>query len=230
MLSSSIYRSANIRTLQNQKLANLKRLLPNFLVAFSVLMYFSCSKSSPGAAPPTIPPPSTGCSGVTITVTASVTGVTAGSSNGIINATGSGSSNFTYSLNGGSFQSSGNFTGLAAGSYTVTAKNSNGCTGSAQFTVGTALACAGTPGPLFNAVKQVVAANCATSGCHAGPTPQNGLDFTNNCVIVDNSARIKARAVDGIPSVMPPPPNPPLSTADKQKIVAWINAGGQLTN
>lgn len=201
----------------------MKRQLPILLLVIVVFFYLSCSKDSPAPAP-------VGCSGISITVTASVTPAAAGAANGAINATGSGSTNFTYSLNGGTFQSNGSFTGLAAGNYSITAKNPNGCTGSAQFTVGSGIACAGTPGPLFTAVKAVLAANCALSGCHVGPNPQNGLDWTNNCMIVDNNARIKARAVDGVPSIMPPLPNAPLSAADKQKIVAWVNAGGQLTN
>lgn len=201
----------------------MKRLFPILSFCCIAIFYLSCSKDSPA-------PPAAGCSGISITVTASITPAAAGTATGAINATGGGSTNFTYSLNGGSFQPSGNFTGLAAGIYTITAKNANGCVGSAQFTVSSGLACAGTPGPLFTAVKAVIAANCALSGCHAGSNPQNGLDFANNCVIVDNNARIKARAVDGVPSIMPPLPNPPLSATDKQKIVAWINAGGQLAN
>lgn len=204
----------------------MKKNLPTYCLSFLLLLYVSCSKDSP--APP--PPPSTGCSGINISVTGSTTAASSGLSNGAINATGSGSTNFTYSLNGGAFQSSGSFTGLAAGNYAVTARNANGCLGTGQFTVGSALACAGTPGPLFNAVKQVLAVNCATSNCHAGSNPQNGLDFSINCTIVNNSGRIKARAVDGTPSFMPPPPMPQLSAADKQKIVAWVNAGGQLSN
>ena len=39
-------------------------------------------------------------------------------SNGSINATASGSTGFNYSINSGAFQASGNFTNLAAGSYT----------------------------------------------------------------------------------------------------------------
>lgn len=201
--------------------------IPISFFVFSILLFISCGKSSPGPAPT---PPPTGCAGVTITVTATVTQATAGATNGAISATGSGSTNFTYSLNGGSFQSTGNFTSLAGGAYTITAKDANGCTGSAQFTVGSSIACTGTPGTLFNAVKQVLAANCALSGCHVGSNPQSGLDFSNNCTIVNNSSRIKSTAVDGVSPIMPPPPNTPLSATDKQKIITWINAGGQVTN
>ncbi|MFM2138661.1 MAG: hypothetical protein RJA57_968 [Bacteroidota bacterium] len=67
----------------------------------------------------------------------------AGATNGSINASASGGSGFTYSLNNGSFLTSGNFTGLGAGTYTVIAKNSNGCTGSATFTLTAQNPCSG---------------------------------------------------------------------------------------
>lgn len=51
--------------------------------------------------------------------------------NGTIVSTGTGgNAPYEFSLNGGSFQSSGRFNNLAAGSYTVTVRDANGCTGS----------------------------------------------------------------------------------------------------
>jgi hypothetical protein len=71
----------------------------------------------------------------------------------------------------------------------------------------------------------VLQTNCATAGCHTGGSPAGGLNFTVDCTIVGSWDRIKARAVDAIPSQMPPPPNPALNAADKQKILDWITAG-----
>ncbi len=82
------------------------------------------------------------CAGVTITVTLTKTDPAPGQSNGSITATATGGTGFTYSLNGGAYQASGTFTGLAAGTYTVTAKSSNGCLGSAQITLTTSNPCA----------------------------------------------------------------------------------------
>ena len=90
--------------------------------------------------------------------------------------------------------------------------------------------CSGNAGALFTSVKTVLSTNCALSGCHSGANPQNGLNFSDNCTIVTQGARIKARAVDHVPSQMPPPPAPPLSDADKKKITDWIAAGGTLSD
>lgn len=61
--------------------------------------------------------------------TAASTNANCGSSDGAIlaGATG-GTGTIQYQLNAGTFQSSGSFTGLSAGSYTVTAKDASGCT------------------------------------------------------------------------------------------------------
>ena len=258
---------------------------------------YSCSK---GGDSPTPSP----CAGVTISVTATVTDAATGSNNGSIVASASGGSGaMTYSINGGAFQSSGTFNGLAKGNHTITAKDNKGCTGSNSFTVGETNACAGITitltatgtnsdpcapngvitataagstgftyslgagafqasnifnnvspgthtintkdaagcskntqvtigalpaGPLFAAVKGVVQTNCAITDCHAGPNPQGGLNFTVDCNIVLNKDRIKARAVDGNPSIMPP--TGALPQSEKNKITAWINAGGKFTD
>ena len=243
------------------------------------------------------------CAAKNITVSGTVVnaGPAAGATNGSISATASGSTGFTYQLNAGAFQGSGTFTGLAAGAYTVTAKDLDGCTKSQPFTIildpcvgktlnisaaivgndkcsitpigrititatggvgftynlnggafqgsnifnnlasatytigardadgciktGSATVADAPAGATFSAVRAVLQANCAISGCHVAPSPQGGLDFTIDCTIVGAWDRIKARAVDANPSIMPPPPNSPLSVADRQKILDWITAG-----
>lgn len=162
------------------------------------------------------------CIGKTIVVNAVITGNDKCSftPTGSITINASGGVGFMYSLNGGAFQASNVFTGLSANTYTIAARDVDGCirTGSATVTEAPA-------GINFTAVKAVMLANCATPGCHSGASPQSGLNFTLDCTIVGAWDRIKARAVDGNPSFMPPPPNPQLNAADKQKIVNWVNAG-----
>jgi hypothetical protein len=102
-------------------------------VVFFILLLFTCinihSCSKGGGSTPTNP-----CTGITISVSGSFTNPSApGISDGSISATAAGSSGFTFNINGGAFQPSGNFTHLAAGSYMVEARNGDGCTGSAAF-------------------------------------------------------------------------------------------------
>ena len=146
------------------------------------------------------------------------------SNTGSINITAGGSSGFMYNLNGGTFQVSNIFNALAAGNFNYSVRDLNGCLQTGSATVSQAPA-----GTFFLAVKAVLATNCATPGCHSLPSPQNGLNFADDCTIVSSGLRIKARAVDANPSQMPPT-GPGLSAADKQKIVDWLNAGGKHNN
>lgn len=278
----------------------MRRTLSLILGCFIFLTYISCSKD--GGPANTDDP----CAGITVSITGTVTSTPAGQNSGSIAATASGGTGFTYSLNNGTFQPSGTFNNLAAGTYTITAKNSNGCTGSQQFTVTATTTCTGTTitissnttsavpcggtggtitvtasgstgftysinngafqstntftnlnagnysvivkdangctqtasaavseaaaGPLFTAVRNIIQANCTS--CHNNSNQQGGMNWTIACNIVEQKGRIKARAVDaaGTPNQMPQPPNPPLSAADRQKIVDWINAGGTYSN
>ena len=56
--------------------------------------------------------------------------------NGSITVTSPTGSNFTYSINGTDFQSGTTFTGLNAGTYTLTVQNTGGCTSTKEITVG----------------------------------------------------------------------------------------------
>ena len=163
------------------------------------------------------------CAGVTITVSSVVTNNTpCQAANGSITATGNGGTNpYTYNINGGTFQSSNVFSGLAAASYAVTAKDANGCVGSANIAVSDAPA-----GPLFLAVKSLIQANCVS--CHNPSNANGGMIFTVDCNIVTNKDRIKERAVNGNPSAMPP--SGLLPASERLKITNWINAGGRFTD
>ncbi len=83
------------------------------------------------------------CAGINVVVTTTIVQPTTGQSNGSITATATGGTGFTYSLNNGPFQASGTFNGLAAGNYSITAKNSNGCTGVTTVALGSTNPCSG---------------------------------------------------------------------------------------
>lgn len=85
--------------------------------------------------------------------------------------------------------------------------------------------CAGTPGVLYTAVKALIQQRCA--GCHNDNRANGGMSFSTDCNIITNQAIIKSVAVDK--NTMPPVGGP-LSQTDKDKITAWINAGGAITN
>src|SRR5574343_1069872 len=163
------------------------------------------------------------CAGVTITVNNTITNSDPCSATGAISASATGSTGFTYSLDNGAFQASGNFTNIAVGNHSITAKDAGGCTQTISANVGTVAI-----GTLYSAAKAVIQNNCAISGCHTGGSPTGGLNFSSDCTIIGSKDRIKARAIDGIPSIMPP--TGALPQADKDKLLAWINAGGRFTD
>lgn len=195
----------------------MKHLYTLLILAGLFLLGFACSKSDT----PTDP-----CTGVTVTVSGTVTNPAAGAANGSINAMATGANGYTYSINNGTFQPSGLFNNLAAGTYTVTAKTAAGCTGSATFTLTAVTPCSGTPGPLFTAVKTLVQTHCVT--CHNAVTANGGVNLSTDCAIVSAKERIRVRAVLGTPTPMPT--NGLLEITDRQKITDWINAGGRLTD
>jgi hypothetical protein len=140
------------------------------VMIFSIL-YYSCSKGGGSTNTPTDP-----CAGITVAVTGTVANATSGQNNGSITTGATGGSGFTFSLNNGTFQSSGTFINLAPGNYSITAKNSSGCTGSKSFSVvaennctGVAITVNGTPA---NAVP------CGGSGGAISVTATGGTGFT----------------------------------------------------
>ena len=120
------------------------------------------------------------CAGVTVTVTATLVNPSNNQSNGSITASATGGSGFTYSLNGGAYQSSGSFTGLAAGTYTVTAKNSTGCIGTKQVSLTATSACSNTNITLTSTVSDVIP--CGTTANNGSITANAGgsSGFTYN--------------------------------------------------
>ena len=79
--------------------------------------------------------PSTLTPSVVSTSDVTCAGMSDGSAN--ISASG-GTGGYTYSLNGGSFLPNGTFSGLSAGSYTVTVQDGNGCTENTSFSISAA--------------------------------------------------------------------------------------------
>ena len=142
---------------------------------------------------------------------------------GKITVTATGSTGFTFNLNGGAYQASNIFSALSAGNFTIGAKDANGCTKTATVTVGSAAM-----GPLFTEVKNIVVTRCGGSGCHMNGGNAAGYNFDNDCSIVSQWSKINSSSVTG--NNMPKSPQPKLTTAEKQKITSWITAGHKYTD
>ena len=112
---------------------------------------------------------------------------------GTITATGSGGTGaLTYSINGTSFQASGNFTGVDAGTFTVTLKDANACTNTTTVTL------INPSSPTFTISKTDLTCNSDGSGslnltASGGTTPfqyskDNGISFQPGAAFTSLSA------------------------------------------
>lgn len=162
------------------------------------------------------------CLGKTITVTAAGTGSDACSNTGSITVTATGGTGFTYSLNNRTYQASNTFNNVGVGAYIVSAKDGDGCIKSTNVTI----SISASAGPLFTAVRNLVQNNCVS--CHNAGNANGGITWLTDCDVVNRKDRIKARVVDGNPSFMPQTGQLPQS--EKDKVTAWINAGGRYTD
>jgi hypothetical protein len=181
---------------------------------FLIGLLYSCKKTDPTP----VAPPSDPCVGVIVTPLAENTFTITGQNVGTITVTSPIGSGYTYSV-GGAFQSSTNFFNLGTGTYTITAKTGAGCSGTASSTI------VGY-GAKYYVVKNLVKNNCGP--CHLNGNNSGSRNFDTDNGITAAWDRIKARAVDNLPSVMPQ--GGPLTTPDKQKITDWINAGHRITD
>jgi hypothetical protein len=178
-----------------------------FLAAIAILTD-SCSKSDTKLPDP--------CTGVKYKIISTKTESVSTSNNGTFTVLEPRGDTISYKLNSGSYQASWYFTNLAPGNYVVTVKNQKGCTDTAQITILNY-------GTKYALVKEIVVGYCGP--CHRNGGNDGGKNFDTDASIINNWDRIKARAVDNLPSQMPVTPNVPLTTVDKQKITDWINAG-----
>lgn len=188
-----------------------------FSVIITAVLLAGCSKSD-SVAPAATPNP---CAGLTITPIAAKTFTITGQSLGTITVSSPIGSEYSYSIDGVAFQASTNFFNLAAGNYTLTAKNTSGCSGTVAITI------IGY-GPKFFNVRTIINGYCGP--CHLNGTSNGGMNFDTDNAVVNAWDRIKIRTVDGNPSFMPAAPNAQLTAADKQKIVDWVTAGHRITD
>ena len=166
--------------------------------------------------------PADPCLGVSYDIQYFKTESVGGLNNGSLTITSPVGDTISYQLNNAAFQSSPVYSNLAPGDYRVIVKNQNGCTDTLEVTVFNY-------GPKYAQVKQLIAGVGGIGGycgpCHLNGAVNGGKNFDTDASIVASWDRIKARAVDGLPTFMPEAPNSPLTIADRQKITDWVNAG-----
>jgi hypothetical protein len=179
----------------------------------SVIAFSACTKGTVA-----VEPEPDRCATKNITLTATVVNASSCSSNGSLVLRAKGSNGFTFKINAQNYQLDSLIGGLAAGKYTITAKDADGCTKTETFVVGE------NPfkGPMFTAVSSLIATKCNQT-CHtsgSGGAPVN--IFATNCGIVSLKAMIVEKSVNGSMGN--------LNTAEKAKITDWITAGGTTNN
>ena len=158
----------------------------------------------------------------TVAINISVSGQTdasAGQADGsvTVSATG-GNGGFEYRVAGGAFQSSGTFTDLAAGTVTIEARDSEGCTATIQVTIQEGAAVT----PSFaSEVQPLMIMRCATTGCHVsgGSAPFVISDFAS---VSGRTGSIRARVAG---RTMPPASATQLTDAEIAIIVNWVDGG-----
>jgi hypothetical protein len=204
------------------KTKQLKLFINSAAVLISIFILLNaCSKGGSSPSSPSTPnPPIDPCAGKTITVTGSAT-VADACSGAKVSVSASGSTSFTYSIDGGSFGTSSDFSDVKVGDHTISVKDGAGCIQSAKVTV-TQIAA----GPFYTAVKTLIQAQCVS--CHSGAGASAGRDWSNDCQVIANKALIKQRTIDGTPSFMPQ--GGKLSAADMKIITDWVNAGGRYSD
>jgi hypothetical protein len=144
---------------------------------------------------------------------------------GKITVTATGSSGFTYNINGGAYQVSNIFAGLAAANYTMGVKDLNGCTKTAAATVSNVAM-----GPLFTGMRSLISTRCNGSGCHMNGGNAAGYNFDNDCNIVNRWSQINGACITYTLNRMPISPQPALTAAEKAVITNWITAGHRYTD
>ncbi|KOY87695.1 hypothetical protein AD998_17565 [bacterium 336/3] len=122
---------------------------------------------------------------------------------------------FLYKIDDNDFQTSTYFTNLKTGKHKIYIKENDGCETIKEFNIDTLQM-----GIKFREVANILRIRC--SSCHSGINPQAGLDFTNSCDILNNWNRIEARAIQGVPTSMPP--SGLVSLEERMKLIEWIKS------
>ncbi len=123
---------------------------------------------------------------------------------------------YQYQLNTGGFVSTSTFTGLAAGTYNVTIKDSKECVKTLSATVATAP----TTVSYTNEIAAILTTRCNLAGCHAAGSSRG--DWTKYDNVKAKSATIRTRTAN---KSMPPASSTALTQAQIDLIGCWVTGG-----
>lgn len=135
-----------------------------------------------------------------------------GEANGSIAVTPTGGATpYSFRLDGGASQTSGEFSNLAQGVYAVTVEDNDGCTTVVNASVRSGIS-------YSTSVQQIIQSNCNLSGCHDG---SNSLpNFTNFNELKASAGTVKSFTQSGFM-----PRGRTLTEAEKQAIACWVDDG-----
>ena len=175
------------------------------LFTMIVILFNSCGSSDEEMDP---------CAnGPEVSIENKVSATTGNSSGSFIATTNKGKAPYQYSVDGGAFQSSGTFSGLAADTYTITVKDANDCQDQMEVTI------TSVPEVSFaSQVKPIIDTNCQKSGCHGSNSSLPSFGTYNQ--VLANAAKIKTRT-----SNKSMPPTGALADANIQLIADWVDQG-----
>lgn len=178
--------------------------LPGLMIILLIILN-SCSDSGDDIDP---------ClNGPTIVIDKVLSSVEGQESGEITASTSGGKSPYMYSLDGTNFQSSGTFSSLAAGNYSVTVVDANDCTHNVMETVDEIPVVS-----YANQIRPIIDADCQKSPCHG--TNGNIPTFATYADVKAKADRIKAKTAD-----KSMPKDGSLSDNEIQLIADWVDQG-----
>lgn len=153
---------------------------------------------------------------VNLEVTTEWNSVIGQSSGGLIVEATRGNGGYEYSLNDGPFQTLGEFTDLAAGDYTVTGRDRQGCTNTITVTIEEIEVPS-----LANEVMPIFENHCNSNFCHGSTRPRS-FEMLSYSDIAPHVQTIKVTVID---RTMPPRFRTVLTNDEISAIVSWVDGG-----
>ncbi|CAN5347590.1 hypothetical protein BH23BAC1_BH23BAC1_08340 [soil metagenome] len=178
-----------------------------YLIVIGMLFsIFSCNDSEDDD------PPSADCTAANIDVTVNITNSACGVSEGAISASATGGTGaIQFSLDGTTYQSSGEFTEMPPGDYELRARDANNCVATIPVDINSGIS--------FQAsIKPIIESSCAISGCHVAGTAIPDFTAFNN--LQSRAAGVKSRTQS-----KDMPRNGSLTDEQIAQIACWVDDG-----